>query len=1018
MMPKTKYRIFMLSARAVMSFAKEQDGVYRFELDWNATERCKVAGAAHEQEGNALFYQLMCHRQRKYKEPDDEQVITELSDILFYMNFEGIFDRSNQVRQDKARDMFRPEGITLDFGNGPQRYVAFERSASMSRDSRLSFIRADYNEPVRRRVMLDMNIERCQLTKLYAYNGLMLSSGVRIDGINIHKPSRVIVVDNPTRVMRRVPVITARDDGTGGTTRKYYRHDTLEDVKVTCFDGVGLISEEYAETVDIAYCGEHIHTSFQIRMPYVKGMLHKVDFKDFLKRTGTQSIQDIWGKSHAVDDVDIILTESMFKASGWFQECGMSWKDYWKTFRKYDHALYIPIASREQPEALTTMNYQFVTTLSLQPKEFRPADLPDGWEHSPAEDSRSWLTKETELAYYNYSANAQYRLDHFLKHLPPDDSKRNKSRKQHLAEILQKNPLFIHEPIYQQELEARRKTILEGYATGELIVAGDIRFLSGDLLELMRHIASPRIFQTPSERSFLEAVERDVFSENCFFAPGAVYDHGDSCTLLRNPHIARNEEIQLSVYPEGDELRETYLGHLTDVVMVSSETLAAERLGGADYDGDMIRTITDPIVNRAVLRNYDYEHFESLQNGSNIPLLKIPSLSGPKKCTDDWQARFEAVRDTFSSRIGQICNAAFDRSIIAYDEGADREERRRCRHETELLAILTGLEIDSAKTGIRPDLDEYLKERRVKRSVFLQYKTLIENAKQRRAWYQPTHEERLKTFFEKTAWDDVRSPVERLPYLAWKLKCNTPVIKAKPATDEELFSFAVEKNWKDSLAVDTLEAVSELLKDYEACLARIRACKVLAKEKKRKSGIHRVLFSRGQEELYDIDELYALFQQEEPERITALRKAIAERQWQFMDKAEREQFLLEYLPESEMQDIYDLLTDFRCSGHLVLYFLVSDVDDENNDYDRKGLFRIGDSEAFADMMQAYAEKRFSVDYRAAVAAQCRERLKEIVKLNTAVRYVVAAGKRNLLFDLLLPYIEGNTRKMEVSDHVE
>ena len=64
----------------------------------------------------------------------------------------------------------------------------------MSRDSRLSFIRADYNEPVRRRVMLDMNIERCQLTKLYAYNGLMLSSGVRIDGINIHKPSRVIVV--------------------------------------------------------------------------------------------------------------------------------------------------------------------------------------------------------------------------------------------------------------------------------------------------------------------------------------------------------------------------------------------------------------------------------------------------------------------------------------------------------------------------------------------------------------------------------------------------------------------------------------------------------------------------------------------------------------------------------------------------------------------------------------------------------------------------------------------------------
>ena len=91
---------------------------------------------------------------------------------------------------------------------------------------------------------------------------------------------------------------------------------------------------------------------------------------------------------------------------------------------------------------------------------------------------------------------------------------------------------------------------------------------------------------------------------------------------------------------------------------------------------------------------------------------------------------------------------------------------------------------------------------------------------------------------------------------------------------------------------------------------------------------------------------------------------------------------------------------------------------QNNDYDRKGLFRIGDSEAFADMMQAYTEKRFSVDYRVAVAVRCRERLKEIVKLNTAVRYVVAAGKRNLLFDLLLPYVVDNARKMEVSNHAE
>ena len=37
--------------------------------------------------------------------------------------------------------------------------------------------------------------------------------------------------------------------------------------------------------------------------------------------------------------------------------------------------------------------------------------------------------------------------------------------------------------------------------------------------------------------------------------------------------------------------------------------LAAERLGGADHDGDLVRTIADPILNAAVLRNYHYNHY-------------------------------------------------------------------------------------------------------------------------------------------------------------------------------------------------------------------------------------------------------------------------------------------------------------------------------------------------------------------------------------------------------------------------
>ena len=433
---------------------------------------------------------------------------------------------------------------------------------------------------------------------------------------------------------------------------------------------------------------------------------------------------------------------------------------YWDAFRDYNHALYITNLSKTEPEKLVELNYQFLSTLSIQPEEFRPADLPEGWDHSPADDPRQWLTKATETAYYNFRANEAYQQEYFCRGL----NQPKKSRAHIMARVLEKNPKFIREPIYVEQLDGQARKILRGYAVGRLLVSGDNRFLSGDLLELLRQLIAPRVFQLPGEQDFCNQVMGDFFAEDSFFAPGAAYDHEDSCTLLRNPHIARNEELQLSVYPEGDALRQHYFDHLTDVVMVSADSLAAERLGGADYDGDLIKTIADPILNRCVKRNYDYDVHQQLSNNANLPLLKIPSLSAPKSDANDWQARFQTVENTFAARIGQICNAALDRSVIAYNDHADPEERKRCRRDLEALAIYSGLEIDAAKTGVRPNLDEFLGGRKVKRTPFLQYKYLLERAEERRrAWYEPTHRERLETFFAGIDWDQVDSPVERLP---------------------------------------------------------------------------------------------------------------------------------------------------------------------------------------------------------------------------------------------------------------
>ena len=241
-----KYKIHRLSARAVMGYAKETaQGIYLFHLNGAATEKCKTSTQV-EQDDNALFYQIMDELHGgNFALPTDGKVVTDLSEILFYMDFAGIFDRTGMQkkyldRQKKAECMFRPEGITLDFGSGPHRYLAFERSASMSRRAMLSFIREDFYEPIRKRIMMDLTIGQCQLSKLYAYNGLMMSSGIRVDGIGIDLPHRVIVIDNPTFKNHNVKVITVEDDGSTGSMRKYHREEKRIDELVTvCFDGEG-----------------------------------------------------------------------------------------------------------------------------------------------------------------------------------------------------------------------------------------------------------------------------------------------------------------------------------------------------------------------------------------------------------------------------------------------------------------------------------------------------------------------------------------------------------------------------------------------------------------------------------------------------------------------------------------------------------------------------------------------------------------------------------------------------------
>ena len=100
-----RYRVFELSARAVMSYAVEENGIYKYDLDAAAVDHCLVSSATHEQDSNALFFQILSEiHGGRYKETVTEDVSEELSEII---------DKARKVEGQTQRSRYYKQALDL-----------------------------------------------------------------------------------------------------------------------------------------------------------------------------------------------------------------------------------------------------------------------------------------------------------------------------------------------------------------------------------------------------------------------------------------------------------------------------------------------------------------------------------------------------------------------------------------------------------------------------------------------------------------------------------------------------------------------------------------------------------------------------------------------------------------------------------------------------------------------------------------------------------------------------------------
>lgn len=279
-------------------------------------------------------------------------------------------------------------------------------------------------------------------------------------------------------------------------------------------DGEGFISEEFGayleqllrqvEKEQVTGC----LSSFQIRLPFIKGMVHRVDFKKYFHENNIAKIKDRYGIMHDVDTIEMILTESMFKAFKWLnikfgnkaeKDTGNiakkeAWQYYWDQIKEYNHSLYISEknATRElvdknnKDHTYTNLNYQIIHTVGFSEAEImKLADQSFGYKKK---------YEKNELENLDKLDSQQDIDDDFYEEnddgLEDNEERKIKSSHDWIQMAVKENPKFRETAWVKEELKDASNKMIKDFQKGHLLIRGTTRYLSTDLFGLMQYIGN------------------------------------------------------------------------------------------------------------------------------------------------------------------------------------------------------------------------------------------------------------------------------------------------------------------------------------------------------------------------------------------------------------------------------------------------------------------------------------------------------------------------------------------------
>lgn len=508
----------------------------------------------NQNELNDLLRERKILKRRESNEENRKELFRvnkRIESILFIEDLVTIeFDSKNHYREIVDNNGFYVNGT---------RFTPFMASAGMIRRNTALFINNNLKHPIMDILDCGRNESMPMVAaKFGAYFSLYSSSTFPVSF-----PKFAVIPDKEMETLRRVSLIKYAGVGVDDEVEE------LDQYPMQCnmWDGQGLISPRLAEQWSQELDMDYTFSAAVIRAPYLKGLVAVFDIHQFAQEVaGRFEFTDFYGNTQNINDVDMIVSESMFKLVKAYE----STEDYIKKCHENKLGFSIAKVNQKEEKSYSRTSYQFLQVLRLSDADIAELCRP----------TVDWFRNLTgagadEMVLYatgegNVTPDKFRHMDAYVK-------------------ALVINPYLVYDKYIQTRFNRSLNKKKRDSYMGSVLINANYQFMISD-----PYLQACHIFGLDKE---------PLLKEHEHYCKYWIDKGVERVAAVRSP-IVHHSEVGILNMQDREDVKKWYK-HIYSGVVYPANGIGVDCAihGGADFDGDLICTIDNYIFEKGRIKD-------------------------------------------------------------------------------------------------------------------------------------------------------------------------------------------------------------------------------------------------------------------------------------------------------------------------------------------------------------------------------------------------------------------------------